>query len=118
MTIQEALQDQIDQIMDEFDFGLACAFLETIRARGDGYPSDWLYDDKFDAMPLRKAARKLLKDVAASLLRQKGEQAFVSGDCSYLTASGEKNKDDHERWVGLRLYFSTPQTNDGTAYEP
>lgn len=95
MTKQEAIQDQIDQIMDEFNF----------EAAQENRPDD-------DLPELRRQARASLRTVATA-----------KRSCTYLSypflATAEVGFDEEEKlpYVYLGLYAVTAFTlNDGTTY--
>ena len=115
MTREQAIQDQIDQCMDWFDFDLCCEVSKRLIAQGKGYPEDWLMEGKPSAGLLRTEARKLLRSVADT----SGEHATKM--VSYLRAEKWEGIDEltGECFVTLRLAFVTEDniTQDGTAYE-
>jgi len=97
MTKQEAIQEQIDEIMDSFDFEKVNKIMEAI---------DWEWNEEGvpDIYSLRTAARKHLKEAAEF----KG--ASSSGG---FTANYTESKS----WVRLELYFGLDSFTDGTEYE-
>jgi hypothetical protein len=97
MTKQEAIQEQIDEIMDSFDFQKVHKIMEAINWR-------WHEVGVPDIYSLRTLARKHLKTAA----EVKG--ASSSGG---LTANYTESKS----WVRLELYFGLESFTDGTEYE-
>jgi len=97
MTKQEAIQEQIDEIMDSFDFEKAQKIMEAINW-------EWYEEGIPDIYSLRTTARKHLKQAA----EVKGGSA--SGG---LTAQYTEGK----AWVRLELYFGLDSINDVTEYE-
>ena len=97
MTKQEAIQEQIDEIMDSFDFEKAQKIMEALNW-------EWYEKGIPDIYSLRAEARKQLKSAA----KVKG----VSGSVG-LTAHYTEGKS----WVRLDLYFGLDSINDGTEYE-
>jgi hypothetical protein len=100
MTKQEAIQAQIDDIMDTFEFERVHAWMEH-----DGWT--WGDDGKVPSVfDLRRCARDLLK-VAAS-----------SGYCATggFIATGDEGTDESGPWIQLNLSFGYMSYNDGTAY--
>jgi hypothetical protein len=97
MTKQEAIQEQIDEIMDSFDFQKVHKIMEAINWR-------WHEEGVPDVYSLRTLARKHLKEA----VEIKG--AISSGG---FTAAYTENK---EPWVRLELYFGVDLVNDPTNY--
>ena len=97
MTKQEAIQEQIDEIMDSFDFEKAQKIMEFLN---------WEWNDEGvpDIYSLRTSARKHLKTAA---------EINGSSSSGGLTA----NYTEHKTWVRLELYFGLDSINDGTEYE-
>jgi hypothetical protein len=110
MTKQEAIQEQIDQIMDAFDFRRCIDLLEAIRLKGDSFPKHW-HDAEFgwreDA--IRADARRHLRDAS------KYQDGEVGG--AYFTATSCHGTDEGKPWVRLDLHFGLRSINDGTSYE-
>jgi hypothetical protein len=97
MTKQEAIQEQIDEIMDSFDFEKVQKIMEALN---------WEWNDEGvpDIYSLRTSARKHLK-AAAEIKGTSGSGGFTA----HYTESKE--------WVRLELYFGLDSINDGTEYE-
>jgi len=115
MTREQAIQDQIDQCLDWFDFDLCCEVSKLLIAQGNGYPEDWLMEERPSAGLLRSEARKLLRRAANTI----GENAWEM--CSYLR--GEKwegiDEETGDPFITLKLSFVVEDnlTQDGTSYE-
>jgi len=97
MTKQEAIQEQIDEIMDSFNFEKAQKIMEAINW-------EWYEEGIPDIYSLRTLARKHLKEAA--------EIKGISGSGG-LTAHYTEGKS----WVRLELYFGLDSINDVTEYE-
>ena len=97
MTKQEAIQEQIDEIMDSFEFEKAHKIMEAMNW-------EWYEQGIPDIYLLRTEARKQLKNS----VKVNG----VSGSGG-LTAHYTEGKS----WVKLDLYFGLSSINDGTEYE-
>jgi len=115
MTREQAIQDQIDQCMDWFDFAQCCRVAALLISEGRGFPTDWIMDQKPCEGLLRSEARKLLRRVADT----GGEHATAMA--SYLRA--EKREDrrggPYDPFITLKLSFVVEDniTQDGTTYE-
>jgi len=96
MTKQEAIQEQIDEIMDSFDFQKVHKIMEFLNW-------EW-YEGVPDIYSLRTAARKHLKQ-AAEVKGASGSGGFTA---NYI---------EHKSWVRLELYFGLDSINDVTEYE-
>jgi len=100
MTKEQAIQEQMDQIMDSFEFGKVASIMQHLDwkwASTNGIP---------DECELRKEARRLMKDAVEC-----GGWAGTGG----FTAIFTDNKS--ERWIRLNLYFGISDMNDGAEYE-
>ena len=108
MNRQQATQQQIDEIMDTFDF-LACQdVLETYRHYERVFPDSWSSEEEnFEESLLRKAARECLKDAVNNKLAWH----------SFFTAHCIDGEDANGPWVRLNLYFGDRSHNDGVTYE-
>lgn len=107
MNRQEAIQDQIDQILDMFDFQSALKALEVYKSSGCGYSKDWECDGEFQEYLLRKAARDCMK---ASI-----KEGYAGH--SYFTSYFHEGEDEDGPWVKIDLLFGDRSYNDGTSYE-
>lgn len=112
MNKEQAIQQQIDECMDSFNFAFCCAVLSFIKKTGKGYPQDWYLDGSFYEPTLRQEARQLLWRVA------RGDQA--SEMASYLRASKTKGIDEQsgKPWILLTLSFVAEEASmhDGIEY--
>lgn len=100
MTKEQAIQEQMDEIMDSFEFGKVLRIMQHLNwkwTNSNGVP---------DEIELRKEARRLMKDAVEC-----GGWAGTGG----FTAIFTENKS--ERWIRLNLYFGISDTNDGIEYE-
>ena len=103
MTRQEAIQEQIDEIMDTFDFEGVHEWMEH---------SQWVWAtlDGASRVPdiyeIRAEARNRLKQAA------KTGFACAGG----FTAICEDGEDENGPWVKLDLAFGLISINDGTSY--
>ena len=100
MTKPEAIQEQIDEIMDTFEFERVHAWMEH-----DG----WTWGDSNEVpstFELRRCARDLLKAAASG------------GYCSTggFTAIRDEGDDESGPWIKLHLSFGYMSYNDGTGY--
>jgi hypothetical protein len=115
MTRDKAIQEQIDQCLDWFNFDLCAKISKLLIAEGEGFPQGWLMEDEPCAALIRKEARKLLRRVS----KTEGKRAWEM--CSYLR--GEKwegvDEDTGESFITLQLSFVAEDniTQDGTSYE-
>jgi hypothetical protein len=100
MTKQEAIQEQIDEIMDSFDFEKVHKIMEALNW-------EWHEQGIPDIYSLRTSARKHLK--------QATEIKGTSGSGG-LTATYTESKVE-KPWLRLELYFGLNSINDGTEYE-
>ena len=67
MNRQEAIQQQIDEIMDAFDFQAVLKVLDVYKTMERGYPTDWVLDGEFFEPSVRAAARACMKAAAKEL---------------------------------------------------
>ena len=100
MKKQEAIQEQIDEIMDSFDFQKVHKIMEAINWR-------WHEEGVPDVYSLRTLARKHLKEA--------GEIKGTSGSGGFTANYTECNVE--KPWLRLELYFGLDSINDGTEYE-
>ena len=100
MTRHEAIQEQIDQIMDTFDFEEIHDWMTHV---GWGWGSTPAVPDLFE---LKREARQRLKDAAKH------------GSCSTggFTATRYEDVDGNGPWIKLELHFGYQSLNDGTSY--
>ena len=106
MTRDQAIQEQIETIMDEFDFGAVHKIFQD---------NGWEYHDS-DGVPslgqLRRAARDNLRSVSRNPID--GVRNGGSGRFTVIMTENPK-----EGWLRLDLLF-TPQSwnNEATDYDP
>jgi hypothetical protein len=104
MTRQQAIETQIEEIMDEFDFGLVHkAFVDNrwTYHMDDGPPSQ---------SELRRTARSLLRNCA----RTPGGNTLLTGHFEARTI-----EDTEEKWLrmSLSLVYEYWSIDEGTEYE-
>ena len=100
-TRQEAVQEQIDEIMDTFDFDRVHRWMLV---------EDWTWADGTvpSITELRLEARARLKDAASN-------RGFAS--CGGFTAIYREDIDQgYKPWLRLDLYFGYSTINDGTSF--
>lgn len=107
MNKQEAIQQQIDEIMDIFDFQAAVKTLEAYKSLDRGYPADWFDDGEFKEYMIRQAARECMKQAV--------DHGFAGH--SYFSSYFHEGEDHEGPWVKIDLYFGDRTYNDGTSYE-
>ena len=107
MNKQEAINEQIAEIMDLFDFKEVLAVLEVYKSLGRGYPTSWTDGGEFKEYLVRQAARECMK------------QAAIHGFAghSYFSSYCNEGEDRDGPWVKLDLFFGDKTYNDGTTYE-
>jgi hypothetical protein len=107
MNRQEAIQLQIDEIMDSFNFQSAMRVLEVYKSMERGYPKDWFLDDEPFEPAIRAAARDCMK--AAVNYGYAGH--------SYFESRFEEGEDEDGPWVRISFNFGDHSHNDGVSYE-
>lgn len=107
MTKQEAIQEQIDQIMDTFDFAEVKRCMKAV-----GWT--WDSDEPPDEMELRRKARELLKQCATEGSKSRCTCSTSNGGFTamYVEEEGKEGK-----WLRMDLYFGYLSLNDGTLYD-
>lgn len=102
MTKQEAIQEQIDEIMDTFDFERVHNVMKHLN---------WTWRDALKPPPtyeIRAHARERLKDAVK----------HGSSNTGGFVATKEEGVDYGKHWVRMNLLFAVEQTlNDGTSYD-
>jgi hypothetical protein len=102
MTKREAIQEQIDEIMDRFDFE---------RVHDVMMHLNWTWRDALEpptTYEIRAHARERLKDAVK----------HGSSNTGGFVATKEEGVDDGKPWVRMNLLFAVEQTlNDGTSYD-
>jgi len=104
MTKQEALQEQIDDIMDSFEFEDVHNWMKHV-GWGWGVPGSTEMEIP-DLYEIKRAARQRLKEAAAHGFSSTGG----------FTAERHEGKDENGPWVTLDLHFGYHTHNDGTSY--
>jgi hypothetical protein len=107
MNRQEAIQSQIDDIMDSFDFQCAMKVLEVYKSIERGYPADWFMDGEPFEPAIRAAARDCMKAAV--------KEGYAGH--SYFEARFVEEEDDDGPWVRIDFNFGDHTHNDGTGYE-
>ena len=107
MNRQEAIQLQIDEIMDSFDFQSAMRVVEVYKSMERGYPKDWFLDDEPFEPAIRGAARDCMKAAV--------KDGYAGH--SYFEARLTEGEDDEGAWVRMSLNFGDHSYNDGISYE-
>lgn len=104
MTKQEAIQEQIDDIMDTFEFEDVHKWMETTEWT-------WGQPDGSSEVPdlyeIKTMARARLKEAA------KCGYSCTGGFTAERFEGGENGKP----WITLRLSFGYSSMNDGTIYD-
>jgi hypothetical protein len=102
MTRKEVLENQLDEIMDSFDFKKVKKMMEAV---------DWVWATTDGEVPdeyeLRKAARRMMR-VAIN-----GEECSTGGFRAWVT----DGKDDNGPWTRLNLTFGEDIALDGESHE-
>lgn len=100
MTKQQVLQEQMDEIMDSFEFDKVLSVMQHLNWEWEsckGVPDEY---------EIRKAARRVMK---------------YAIDCNGSTGTGgfHATVDDNEEegWVRLDLHFGFSTIHDGVEYE-
>jgi hypothetical protein len=107
MNRQEAIQSQIDNIMDSFDFKTAMEVMKVYKALERGYPADWFLDGEPVESIIRADARECMKSAV--------KHGYAGR--SYFEARLEEGEDDDGPWVRVYLNFGDRSYNDGVSYE-
>jgi len=107
MNKQEAITQQIDEIMDSFDFQSAMKVLEVYKSIARGYPKDWFLDDEPFEPAIRAAARDCMKEAV--------KQGYAGH--SYFESRFEEGEDEEGPWVKIHFNFGDRSYNDGVSYE-
>jgi hypothetical protein len=99
MTKEQALQEQMDEIMDSFEFDKVLSVMQHLN---------WEWKDAGvpDEYEIRKSARRTIK----SAIEYNGTSSTGG-----FTAIVDDNPDDG--WVRLDLHFGFSTINDGVEYE-
>jgi len=114
MTKEQAIQEQIDEIMDSFDFDTAAKAMEVYKEEGHGYPADWFDMEVFSTYQMRQDARRILR-LAADHAPKEGT---IVTRGSYFHAEATCGNDEKEGpWISLGLFFGDQFSEEGTCYE-
>ncbi len=99
MTKQQALQDQMDEIMDSFEFDKIHSVMRHL---------DWEWRDSGvpDEYEIRQSARRTMRSAI---------ECNGTSSTGGFTAIVEDNTEDG--WVRLNLYFGFSTIHDGVEYE-
>jgi len=106
MTKQEAISEQIDEIMDAFSFSDVARWMQT---------DDWTWSQEGlgsqvpDEFMLRREARRLLKIVSNAETRLVSTGGFTAERFDGIDGDGVP-------WIRLSLHFGYQTYNDGTSY--
>jgi hypothetical protein len=115
MTKEQAIQEQIDEIMDTFDFATAAKVMETYKECGHGYPKDWENEGEFSIYEMRKYARQQLRYAAGYLTTRNQDTIIANGAYFHAAATWGHNEAEGD-WVRMSLYFGDSTFNDGTNF--
>ena len=107
MNRQEAITQQIDEVMDTFDFQSAMKVLEVYKSMERGYPADWFLDDEPFEPAIRADARECMKEAV--------KHGYAGR--SYFEARFKEGEDNEGPWVRVHLNFGDRSYNDGVSYE-
>lgn len=102
MTKKQAIQTQIDNIMDNFEFDK----VQTVMSALEGKSMDW--DSIPNLIEIRDSARK-----AFSSLKVPSEEKSHYG----FYVSKTEDKSYGKPWIRLTLHFGLNYTDDGIYYD-
>ena len=115
MTKEELIQKQIEDIMDEFNFGEVRKVMESL---------DWSWHETGcipEEYDLRKSARKLLKHAAEMIdesLDVSGGSTATGGFYATSKAGCYHYGDVRDKWLLLELHFCVDSvTLDGESFD-
>lgn len=116
MTRDEAIQDQIDQALDWFEWENVKQACEFLIKSGSGFPEEWHDSGTIMLGAIRRSARKLMREVA----NMEGENCWSMH--SYLHVQKWEGTDDidNKPFITIHLSFVVADTvtQDGTSYDP
>ena len=102
MTRQEVLENQMDEIMDSFDFDQVKKMMSA---------TDWIWASSEEGIPdqyeLRKEARRLMKQAIA------GEDCATGGFRAWVTEGTDRDG----AWAKLNLSFGIETIHDGESHD-
>lgn len=104
MNKQEAIQEQIDEIMDTFEFERVAAWMEF---------SKWGWADGHETVVPDLYA---IKREARARLREAARFGYTS--TGGFTAKMREGAEDGKPWLALDLSFGYNTAQDGTEYAP
>lgn len=107
MNRQEAIQQQIDSIMDSFDFQMVIKVMEFYKSMDRPYPTDWFENEEFCESAIRADARECMKSAV--------KESYAGR--SYFEARFLEGEDNDGPWVKIEFNFGDHSYNDGTSYE-
>jgi hypothetical protein len=107
MNRQEAIQLQIDSIMDTFDFQMVVKVMEFFKSMDRPYPTDWFVDEEFCEPAIRADARECMKSAV--------KEGYAGR--SYFEARFTEGEDHDGPWVKIEFNFGDRSYNDGASYE-
>lgn len=103
MTKKEVLNNQVDEIMDSFDFRKVASVMKHLN---------WTWHDSKtppDEYEIRSKARKLMRQAIEQ------DESTLSGGFAVAIRSGEENG---KKWTAIDLAFEIESTfNDGEDYD-
>ena len=115
MTKEELIQKQIEDIMDEFNFGEVRKVMESL---------EWTWSETGcipEEYDLRKSARKLLKHAAEMIdesLDVSGGSTATGGFYATSKAGCYHYGDMRDKWLRLELHFCVDSvTLDGESFD-
>ncbi len=104
MTKQEAIQAQMDEIMDTFDFEDVASWMGASNWKWGGGDTGRVPD----IYEIKQAARERMKAAARE------GYSYTGGFAARLT----EGEEDGSPWVRMALHFGYTSCNDGTNYTP
>ena len=115
MNKQQAIQSQIDEIMDEFDFRACCTILSALAKEGHTFPAEWVWHEREDGT-IEFFEAGIRKDIRQFLKRAAHDNTSIS--TAYFTARYTEGVDEDtgEPFVRLSLQFGISSDNDGETY--
>jgi hypothetical protein len=107
MNRQEAIQQQIDDIMDSFDFQSVMEVMKVYKSMERGYPKDWFLDGEPVESIIRADARECMNAAV--------KHSYAGH--SYFEARFTEGEDNDGPWVRISFNFGDRSYNDGVSYE-
>lgn len=115
MNLKQAIQKQIDDIMDSYEFDKCAKILKFLKESGEPYPDRLFVDGEPFQTAMRNEARRFLCQVGEMVTRKREKFAFCGG--GYFKATAVRGKDDIGKWVRLDLHFGIDGYTEGVSYE-